>query len=215
MRETKKVSLSVSLIALFVMADPVAGADIDWEEVKSVWHTLTPEEQEIYRAQMPEEWSQASQRFGGGLPGDTCEMTVPVTLLPFSDSGDNSALADDYDIDTSNTCNTGFNSSGTEIVYSVICDATTDVTVTETFGTYDVVLWAVTDCSDADNTCVGSSDSGNPESITFTATAGTEYFVMVDGWNGQGGIYTLDLTSTAPCICIPVELETFNVSSVD
>ncbi len=226
MRKQKEFVLSVFVIVLLVAAGPVAAAEIDWDNVKSVWNTLTPDEQDAYRAQMP---AQASARgtvraFGkvvppsNRAPGDTCGAATQETGgLPYSDSDTTVGLADDYDIVTSATCNTGFDSSGADNVYLITTDATCDVTVTESGGNYDVVLWAVTDCADADNTCAGSSDGGNPENFTFTATGGTDYWVIVDGWSGQEGDYTLDLTESTSTGCglIPVELESFNVFSVD
>ena len=229
MLKQKGFVLSVLVIALLVTAGPVAGADVDWDQVKSVWNTLTMEEQAAYRALMPEEWSKPSKEAPGVVrvlgqvvqptdktPGDTCAAaTYEISALPFSDSGDTSPLTDDYDLDdaTNVSCPTGFDSNGPDNAYRVQVDVTCDIMVQENAGNYDVVLWAVTDCSDTDNSCVGSSDAGNPENFTFTATAGTDYWVIVDGWAGQGGAYTLDLTEATAtgCQLIPVELHSFSI----
>ncbi len=226
MLKRKALVLSVSLIVLLVAAGPVAAAGVDWDTVKSVWNTLTPDEQAAYRAQMPAEWSQqrpqGKARILGQdaslVPGDTCgAATNEVGALPYSDSGDTAPLANDYDIATA-TCSLGFDSTGPDNVYRVRVDTTCDVLASlDSSGVYDTVLWAVTDCADTDNTCVGADDSGEPEEFTFTASAGTDYFVIVDGWSGQGGTYTLDISEATAtgCVLVPVELESFNVFNVE
>lgn len=198
--------------------------DVNWHQLKVMWNTLTASEQAAYM-DLYNEYMETTN--GGNItvtalgvdlkgairtPGDTCgDTTLEVSALPYADSGDNTALVNDYDIDTNVTCNTTFNSTGTEVVYQVQVDQTCDLTVAESQGAYDVVLWAVTDCADVDNTCVASSDGGNPEAFTFTATAGVDYWIMVDGWNGQNGAYTLDVTEATAtgCMLVPVELQSF------
>lgn len=227
MRNSKVLTVLVALVLVagIAVAQPSARDNIDWTSVKQMWHALTPAEQDAYQQILADRPSVGGPgtvtALGRALspvaelaPADTCgAATEEIGPLPYSDAGDNSGLTDDYDLVASATCNTGFDSNGPEIVYNVMVDQTCDVTVTETLGTYDVVVWAVTDCSDTDNTCVGSDDTGNPETFTFTASAGTNYFVMVDGWNGQGGAYNLDLTeaTSTGCSLVPVELQGFEI----
>lgn len=198
--------------------------DVDWDQLKVMWNTLTASEQAAYM-DLYHEYMEATK--GGNFtvtalgvdlkgtirtPGDTCGTATPeVSALPYTDSGDTTPLVNDYDVATSATCATGFDSIGADMVYQIQVDQTCDLIVTESQGAYDVVLWAVTDCADVDNTCVASSDGGNPENFTFTATAGVDYWIMVDGWNGQSGAYTLDVTEATGigCMLVPVELQSF------
>jgi cysteine-rich repeat protein len=67
-------------------------------------------------------------------------------------------------------------------------------------GCYDRAIWASTSCMEADE--LGCSDNPNDpaavESVQFNVTAGTEYFIFVDGYDGDpgscsAGAYTLRL----------------------
>ncbi len=221
--KTVSRSLLISLAGLLLLLAATPALAVDWPHVKSIWNTLTPDEQSAYLELLADTSATPgvgkARAFGQELgpnrvPADTCgAATNEVGPLTYTDSGDNSALADDYDVLTSVTCSTTFNSTGTEIAYRVQVDQPCDVTVTETAGAYDVVLWAVTDCSDPDNTCVGSSDGGNPESFTFSASVGIDYFVLVDGWNGQNGAYTVEISESGAtgCSLVPVELQSFSI----
>ncbi len=219
------VRILAVLAACLLVAPGLFAAEVDWPEVKKIWHTLTAAEQAAYQEMMPAP-AQGMGRVNilGTLvepvvrtPGDTCgAATNEVSALPFAGAGDTTALVNDYDVATSVTCSTGFDSNSPDDTYLVQVDQTCDVFVSATspIAGHDVVLWAVTDCADADNTCVGSADTGNPEEFGFTATAGTDYWVIVDGWNGGVGDYTLDITETTATGCmlvVPVKLESFSI----
>ncbi len=62
----------------------------------------------------------------------------------------------------------------------------------------------------ADAQCVTMDDDGaanTTETVSWTASAGTEYFVIIDGFNAAVGTFDLTLTG---CI-VPVELQNFSV----
>jgi hypothetical protein len=214
--------LSLSGLAIAIETD---FNNVDWHQRKVVWNTLTSSEQaaymDLYEHYLAANKDQATQVTALGVPlkgqvrtpGDDCgTATNEISVFPYSDSGDTTALVNDYDVLSSVTCNTAFDSNGPDMVYQIQVDQDCDLTVTESADTHDVVLWAVTDCADVDNTCIGSSDSGNPESFTFFASAGTDYWLIVDGWNGESGPYTLDITDTngIGCSLVPVELQSFS-----
>jgi len=214
--------LSLSGLAIAIETD---FNNVDWHQLKVVWNTLTPSEQaaymDLYEDYLADHKGIGTQVTVLGVPlkgqvrtpGDDCGSATPeISAVPYADSGATTGMVNDYDILTSTTCGTTFDSNGADMVYQIQVDQTCDLTVAESAATHDVVLWAVTDCSDMDNTCVTSSDGGNPESFTFTANAGTDYWIIVDGWNGGEGPYTLDVTEATAtgCALVPVELQSFS-----
>jgi hypothetical protein len=63
-------------------------------------------------------------------------------------------------------------------------------------------------CSNSLNDCNCVDDTGGPgtlESVTLTAAANTDYFVVVDGYSGESGPFDLSITGTG-CSLLPVEL---------
>jgi hypothetical protein len=83
--------------------------------------------------------------------------------------------------------------------YSFTPATTGDYVFRLTTTTFDAVLYLVTNCGKIAETCVGASDmacTSCSEQITAKLTAGTTYFVVVDGsgnTTNQSGGYTLEL----------------------
>ena len=150
-------------------------------------------------------------------PGDTCAAaTLEVSALPFNDANTTVGQTDDF---TYGSACGGFNASsgvGPDIAYRVQTDVDCDVTVTMDPAANDLAVWVVTDCADPVGACVGGDDSGGsgtPETVSFSATAGTDYFVVVDGFGGASDAFTLNITETTVngCQLVPVELQGFQV----
>ena len=136
-------------------------------------------------------------------PGNLCADAIPVTAIPFNDAGDTSTgFANDY---TAAAACPGITQqegeSSPDVVYAFTPATTGDYTITYV-PTFDGALYVVTDCGDIPNTCLEASEaqSFNPpwdEVITLTLTAGTTYYIIVDGGipggGGVAGTYTLDI----------------------
>jgi cysteine-rich repeat protein len=98
------------------------------------------------------------------------------------------------------SCST-WNESGREYAYRFISDVTGDVTVNLSDLAVDLDLFVVSESGagcDA-NGCVSHGDN----TVTFAATAGETYYVIVDGFNGASGSYTIDLACEAALECTP------------
>jgi hypothetical protein len=107
-------------------------------------------------------------------------------------------------------CDAYSGSTGPEYAYDWYAPATGSVTLTLTgLADQDRDLFVFADtgsgCSVGSMTCIGSSQNGctvdffggvvcDDDVVTFTATAGTHYFFVVDGYGGAVGPYTLQLT---------------------
>ena len=60
-------------------------------------------------------------------------------------------------------------------------------------SSFDTVLYVSTTCGNSAITC--SDDScGTQSSVTWSTTAGTTYYLVVDGYNTASGTYTLNIT---------------------
>jgi len=93
---------------------------------------------------------------------------------------------DDY------SCN-GFNYAGPEYAYEFTAPSSGPVTVTLSGLTADLDLLILGGPACDPDTCLEASASGGTtdEQITFMATAGTTYFIVVDGFNGNVGSYDI------------------------
>ena len=102
-------------------------------------------------------------------------------------------LLDDY------AC-TIFTQHGPEFSYRFTAPLDGDVTVSLTGVTADLDLMVLSvpeggECL-AEN-CIASGDLDGDDTATFTASAGTTYYIVVDGYNGNQGSYTLRLDCAA------------------
>ena len=138
------------------------------------------------------------------IPGDTCAVAFSVGGLPFSTDGDTSGATDDYAY-SSGQCppeTGGWGNNAPDEAYAF--DPPTDGNYTITLNAaYDSNLFVVTDCGDVDNSCVGGDEvvgSGNQESLSLDLSAGTTYYILVDGWSGAGaaGGYSLTVDYSQP-----------------
>lgn len=153
-----------------------------------------------------------------GVPSnDTCGTATVIdpSRLPFSTSGTTFAAAND--LDPGQSCFTSSQSTrGPDVVFQFTPGDTQvyDMTVTPA-AHYDVSLYVTTDCATI-AACSGSDVGGigDPENIRRNLTAGTTYFIVVDGFGGDAGDFSFSLQPTIPRSPIaPSDLSATAVSS--
>ncbi len=123
--------------------------------------------------------------------GDTCDEAFPVRQSGVF-TGD-TRLGTDA-IRAVASC-TGFSQTGPDVVYQIPLAAGDRLRAElrpQTIG-YDPSLYLLSTCTQPSSSCVAGSDSGVPEVIDFTASAGGDHFLVVDGFGGTGGRYRLDV----------------------
>jgi Cys-rich repeat protein len=130
-------------------------------------------------------------------PGEDC--TDPLTISGSGIyGGDTTGMANDY-APILSTCTGGLAAAGADEVWEVTLAEGQILTVSMDAPLFDAVLYLVTDCSDIDGSCVAGSDTGNPETINYTATADGTYYLIADGYlSTSEGPYTLDVDIETP-----------------
>jgi hypothetical protein len=127
---------------------------------------------------------------GGDTCGDALDVTAGITL-----AGETTTTAtDDYSPPIGMGCPSGGAASGRDRAYFVEPAAATDYRVTVTpAADFDPMLFLVTAC-DFSAGCVDGTvlnGSGTPESLTFSASAGTRIYIIVAGALVSRGSYEL------------------------
>lgn len=185
--------------------------------------TLTGEELLLYK-QLADELGAEYERLYGtaDLPlgvmatgADTCGAATTNTTT-FTDSDTTVGAADDYDPATATTCPTtgGGVSGGTmftgtgagpDKVYKLNSPtAGTAIVSMDPTTTADLALYVLSPtCPPGMFTtnCIVGDDSGGggtAEMVTFPIAAGTDYFIVVDGFAGASGPYDLVATVAVP-----------------
>ncbi|MEM7229367.1 MAG: 6-bladed beta-propeller [Planctomycetota bacterium] len=138
---------------------------------------------------------------------DICEFSTGSNE-GFSTSGDTSAdgTLDDY---VPMGCVMGASAGlGPDSVYRLTPanDCNVQVTLSPTSGA-DLALYTSTSCIAINETCVAGSDmagAGGMEELFFEATAGTTYYIFVDGVNFDAGAFDLDVVCGFGACCLPL-----------
>ncbi|HSX59204.1 MAG TPA: hypothetical protein VLF18_03290 [Tahibacter sp.] len=162
----------------------------------------------------------------GPVQGDLCVAPDPTPVNPFTVSSTTVGATNNYDIAT--VCGTGqtlFGGTGAslDVAFGVTTDADCSVTVSgdPTGTSWDLAMYVLqapgAACTQlpslADAQCITMDDDGGgniTETMTFAATANTQYFVIVDGFNAATGTFDLTITGTG-CNLVPVGLQRFSV----
>ena len=138
----------------------------------------------------------------GALPGLTCDGDAPCTAVGDLVCGQtisaNNGGAGSTSTAISYSC-TEFFYSGPETAWSWTAATTESVTVSVTGLSADLDLFVTAGAACAPGACLGGSTTSQTgdESVTFDATAGQDYTVIVDGWEGATSDLSLSIACTA------------------
>jgi len=130
--------------------------------------------------------------------GDTCLDPIEIDTFPYTVHGSTTGYGSDYGY-AANTCPGVSGSRGTasaDTVYTFTPE-TSGAFSFQLEAAYDANLYVVTHCNDIDGSCVAAHDEvgeGLTETVNASLSAGTLYFVIVDGWSNYSdvnGSYTL------------------------
>lgn len=219
------VMTTALLPATAVLAQNPANLD----NYKTVYPTATPEQRSALDQALAAQYSATSASWpvpNGPVEGDLCTPAGPAPINPFTVSSTTVGATNNYDIAT--TCGvaqTVFGGTGAslDVAYSVVTDQNCNVTaLADPTGTnWDLALYVLAApgaaCTQlpslADGQCVTMDDDGASnanETVTWAATAGTQYFVIIYGFNAATGSFDLTITGTG-CNLVPVKLQNFSI----
>jgi len=135
----------------------------------------------------------------GSLPGLVCDGSVPCAPsgaltcdVPVTASNDDTAGVIGY------AC-TEYTYTGGERAWSFVAAATEEVTVSLTGHTADLDLFVLNgaECTPSDCAAGSTNPNTDAEGLSFNASAGAQYTVIVDGWDGAASSFTLEMDCTA------------------
>jgi len=222
-------NLVLVMTTALLPAAVLAQSPVDLDSYKATYPTATPAQRSALDQALAQQYSATSASWpvpNGPVEGDACTPAGPAPVNPFTVSSTTVGATNNYDIAT--VCGTGqtlFGGTGgsLDLAYSVVTDQNCSVTVNAdpTGTSWDLALYVLAApgaaCtalpSLADGQCVTMDDDGGgniTESVTFAATAGTQYFVIVDGFNAATGPFDLTITGTG-CNLVPVKLQSYSI----
>lgn len=125
-----------------------------------------------------------------GLPAPTCPDIPACEPIELLTCGDVRSTRNDA---AGSTSSHGFygcvewSYTGPELAWQLKTSLSEDVTVSLTGLSADLDLFVLTDSACDATGCLGASDNGDAddESVTFSATAGHAYTIVVDGYDGS------------------------------
>ena len=135
-----------------------------------------------------------------GIPNDQCPG-YDITELPYTTTDDTTGANNDYDPGYGGCA--FYSQDGPDVVYHINFDSPIYLSVTMApEAGFDCGLYVVTDCDDVVNTCVVGADEGlggDPETVTFVASANTDYYIICDSWTSTAyGQFTLTVEEQGP-----------------
>jgi hypothetical protein len=132
--------------------------------------------------------------------GENVDDAVVISALPFSDSGNTCAAVDDYDA----ACYA--ESTSPDVVYAFTPASDMTVTIDLCGSSYDTKVFVLDAglepiaCSDDTYYAFDDPCGVYNASLEFLALdGGMLYYIVVDGWGGDCGLYELVMDETIPC----------------
>lgn len=129
-----------------------------------------------------------------GGPPDTCAQAQNITAgamgaTGITVAGNTTGYAND--IQPPNNCS-GFIADGPDAIYAITVTAGNVITASLT-ATWDSSIELTSNCT-LMAACLTGQDDGDPETLTYTATAAATLYVIVDSWDvGAFGAYSLNV----------------------
>jgi hypothetical protein len=131
------------------------------------------------------------------LVGDNCSSAINVPGVPYTDYGNTSGLTDDFQP----TC--GYANGAPDVVYTLTPLYTGSYTISLCGSSFDTELYVRTGGACPGTTVLSCNDDacGLQSSLVLNLTAGTTYYIIVDGYNANAGAYVLNITDDCSEAC--------------
>ena len=203
-----EISLDVALLAGTTYYIVVDGTD----ELEAGAYTLTLESLGVCVPECAAADCGLDDGCGGSCPcaaaNDVCAAATPITeaSLPITLSGSTALANDDYEV-LSGVCpdapSYSFGQDGPDVVYSITPTVTGPFSFALPLGSgadFDASLYVVTDCAAIATSCVSGSEfiGLGGEELNVVLEGGTTYFVIVDGYKDDQGVFELVVDKCIP-----------------
>ncbi|MBN2541874.1 choice-of-anchor J domain-containing protein, partial [bacterium] len=141
------------------------------------------------------------------LQGEDCDNPIPITGIPFSDSGNTCCYGDDY----FETCPYTFDGGVEDVVYlySPTEDIYVEITTCNDYTGFDTKLYVY---EDSCNNLLACNDDSCDISFSYSTIsclmlhAGHDYYIVVDGYSTCGD-YFLEVYECSGCaVCPPFSI---------
>ena len=127
--------------------------------------------------------------------GDTCGQATVIPSLPYSDTGTTVGLTDDLQ---PATCSSAGGAPDAVYVYTPSVDQLITVSLC-TATAYDSTVYVLAGACPGPEIACNDDDCGLQSRIaTVPVTAGTPYYIIIDGFSSSSGTYSLDVTEVQP-----------------
>ncbi|MCP4545581.1 MAG: PKD domain-containing protein [bacterium] len=127
------------------------------------------------------------------LPGETIETAIQISGLPYSHSSSTCDYADDYDEDCP------WSSNAPDVVFSYNPPQDLEITIDLCGSSFDTKVFVYDDLMNEvecnDDAC---GQSGYRSFVHMNVVGGASYFVIVDGFGGGCGDYTMLIREVEP-----------------
>jgi hypothetical protein len=156
---------------------------------------LTPSTSNVFQpVQKP--WNEISRQDGVRVTGDTVDDPFIIAALPFTATGNTCSFVNDYDYACPYT-----GSTSADVVYKFVPGASMVINVDLCASTYDTKVYVYANA-------VGNVIACNDDYCSFQSridhvplTAGNAYYIVIDGYGGSCGTYTLSFPpDPPPCV---------------
>jgi len=144
-----------------------------------------------------------------GIPGDTCAGALVATGEVWSQTVDTCNYGGDFVAEEIGNCQASSGTAPKDIVVGYTAPTTGDYRIVfdPGFGgasSFDALLNVVKGATCPTSplqSCVAGSDSGDPERVTVSATAGEKLWIVAGGWSSGCGVAQLAVSLIGPEIC--------------
>jgi len=129
--------------------------------------------------------------------GDNVGTATPIGSLPYSDGGNTCSYLNDYDAVCPFT-----GSTSADVVYSYVATSNINVDIDLCASLYDTKVYVYANVA---GNLVGCNDDACGTTtfmskLNLTLLSGNTYYIVVDGYGGDCGDYSLTIAEHLPCV---------------
>jgi len=155
---------------------------------------LTPSTSNVFQPEQ-KPWNEISRQDGVRVTGDTVGDPFIIGALPFTAAGNTCNFINDYDYACPYT-----GSTAADVVYKYVCTSNKVIKADLCASVYDTKLYIYANAVGTPIACNDDYCQFQSQVSNVPLLAGNTYYIVVDGYGGYSGTYTLTVTVFEPCV---------------